>query len=115
MRTNIVVLGTLLTLASTTCSASEVFVSQIAGARHLASNFKSSFGQAGSAAKIASPIKLEATTPVIRGQLPPGANVSSITQVGTNNVATVAQIGGNNLSAIVQQGSGNQAIVSQRR
>ena len=97
-------------------SAGEAFVSQIGGcARHFAGNFRSTLGDAVSAAKIAAPIKVNAFPATIPTTLPPNASVSSVTQIGNNNYAMVAQTGGNNLSAIAQQGSGNQAIVNQRR
>ena len=114
MRKHIVVLAALLTAATTPSLAGEVFVSQIGGARHLAGGFKWPTAP-GSAAKIAAPIKVNAFAAAAPNTLPPNANVSSVTQIGTNNFAMVAQTGGNNLSAVVQQGSGNQAIVSQRR
>jgi hypothetical protein len=114
MRTHIVVLAALLTAATTPSLAGEAFVSQIGGTRQLAGNFKWPTAPA-SAAKIAAPVKVNAFAAATPNTLPPNANVSSVTQVGTNNFAMVAQTGGNNLSAIVQQGSGNQAIVNQRR
>jgi hypothetical protein len=114
MRTHIVVLAALLTAATTPSLAGEAFVSQIGSTRQLAGNFKWPTAPA-SAAKIAAPVKVNAFAAATPNTLPPNANVSSVTQVGTNNFAMVAQTGGNNLSAVVQQGSGNQAIVNQRR
>jgi hypothetical protein len=114
MRTHILVLAALLGAANTPSLAGEVFVSQIGGGRPTGGSFKWPT-EAGSAARIAAPIKVNAFAAAAPNTLPPNANVSSVTQVGNNNFAMVAQSGGNNLSAIVQQGSGNQAIVSQRR
>jgi hypothetical protein len=105
----------LLTAANTPASAGEAFVSQIGGARQFAGDFRSSIRDSVSAARIAAPVKFSAPAAAQPTTLPPNANVSSVTQVGTNNFAMVAQTGGNNLSTIVQQGSGNQAIVNQRR
>ncbi|NOJ47667.1 curlin repeat-containing protein [Bradyrhizobium archetypum] len=114
MRTHIVVLATLLTAANTPSLAGEAFVSQIGGARQPAGNFEWP-KEPVSSAKIAVPVKVNAFAAAGPTTLPPNANVSSVTQVGTNNFAMVAQTGGNNLSTIVQQGTGNQAIVNQRR
>jgi Curlin associated repeat len=114
MRKHIVVLAALLTAATTPSLAGEVFVSQIGGSRHTAGGFKWPT-DVFSAAKVAAPIKVNAPTVATPNTLPPNANVSSVTQIGTNNFAMVAQTGGNNLSTVVQQGSGNQAIVSQKR
>jgi len=114
MRKHIVVLAALLTTATTPSLAGEVFVSQIGGIRQTAGSFKS-MTDPGLAAKIAAPVKVNALAAATPNRLPPNANVSSVTQIGTNNFAMVAQTGGNNLSAVVQQGSGNQAIVSQKR
>jgi hypothetical protein len=114
MRTHIVVLAAVLTAAATPSLAGEVFVSQIGAARQLAGSFKSPLDP-GSAAKIAAPVKVNAFAAATPNTLPPNTNVSSVTQIGTNNFAMVAQTGGNNLSTVVQQGSGNQAIVNQRR
>ncbi|KRR03126.1 curlin repeat-containing protein [Bradyrhizobium valentinum] len=114
MRTHILVLAALLTAANTPSLAGEVFIPQIGGGRQMAGSFKWPT-EAVSAAKIAAPVKANAFAAAAPTTLPPNANVSSVTQVGTNNFAMVAQTGGNNLSAIVQQGAGNQAIVNQRR
>lgn len=114
MRTHIVVLAAVLAAANTPSVAGEAFVPQIGGARQTAGSLKWPTAP-GSAAKIAAPIKVNAFAAATPNTLPPNANVSSVTQVGTNNFAMVAQTGGNNFSAIVQQGSGNQAIVNQRR
>lgn len=114
MRRHIVILAAVLAAASTPSMAGEVFVPQIGGSRQFAGNFKWPT-EVISAAKVAAPIKVNALAAATSNTLPPNANVSSVTQVGTNNFAMVAQTGGNNLSAVVQQGSGNQAIVSQRR
>ena len=114
MRTHIVIIAAVLTAATTPGLAGEVFVSQIGGSRHTAGGFKWPT-EVFSAAKVAAPIKVNAPTIATANTLPPNANVSSVTQIGTNNFAMVAQTGGNNLSAVVQQGSGNQAIVTQRR
>jgi Curlin associated repeat len=115
MRKYTVVFVPLLIAAGTPASAGEAFVSQIGGARQFAGNFRSTLGEAVSAAKIAAPIKVNAFPATIPTTLPPNASASSVTQIGNNNYAMVAQTGGNNLSAIAQQGSGNQAIVNQRR
>lgn len=112
MRTHIVVLAAILTVANSPSLAGEVFIPQIGGKQ--TGGFKSAT-QNFSAAKIAAPIKVDAFASVTPNTLPPNANVSSVTQVGNNNFAMVAQTGGNNLSAVVQQGSGNQAVVSQKR
>lgn len=114
MRASIVILVTLLTAANAPASAGEAFVSQIGGARQFA-GVASAVRDAVSAARIAAPVRFAAPSVPSPNTLPPNANVSSVTQVGTNNYAMVAQTGGNNLSTVVQQGSGNQAIVSQRR
>ncbi|WOH68024.1 curlin repeat-containing protein [Bradyrhizobium sp. BWA-3-5] len=114
MRTHILILAAVLAAANTPSLAGEVFVPQIGGNRQLASGFKWPTDVI-SAAKVAAPIKVNALAAATSNALPPNANVSSVTQVGTNNFAMVAQTGGNNLSAVVQQGSGNQAIVTQRR
>lgn len=122
MRSPILLLAILLTTAPAPAFAGEAFVSQIGNARHSASEFKSLVSGAGSAARdsvaaarIAAPVRFSAPTAPSSNTLPPNANVSSVTQIGTNNYAMVAQTGGNNLSTVVQQGSGNQAIVNQRR
>lgn len=113
MRTSVVVIAALLTAAHAPGAvAGEVFVPQIGGKQ--AGGYKLPM-EAMAAAKIAAPIKAGAFAAATPNTLPPNANVSSVTQVGTNNFAMVAQTGGNNLSTVAQQGSGNQAIVNQRR
>jgi hypothetical protein len=115
MRSPILLLAILLTTAPAPAFAGEAFVSQIGNARHSASEFKSLVRDSVAAARIAAPVRFSAPTAPSSNTLPPNANVSSVTQIGTNNYAMVAQTGGNNLSTVVQQGSGNQAIVNQRR
>lgn len=115
MRSTFLLLATLLTAASAPASAGEAFVSQIGSGRQFAGDFRSMMRDSASAARIAAPVKFTAPSAAQPNTLPPNANVSSVTQIGTNNYAMVAQTGGNNLSTVMQQGSGNQAIVTQRR
>ena len=105
----------LLMMAAQPASSSEAFIIQVTNKAVAAE--KAAVGSAKSAltsAMLALPVKPGALgLPVQTAAAVPGANTSSVLQIGSNNVAAVSQTGSGNATAVIQHGSGNQTMVTQ--
>jgi hypothetical protein len=113
MRPTPIILGLFfLAVFSQSSSAGEAYVSQALGS-NAQQALKGALHTAAVPIAIASAAKPAAGGGVLSDL--GGANVSLISQTGSQNSAMLAQVGGGNLSYIIQQGSQNSAIVSQRR
>jgi Curlin associated repeat len=105
-----------LTIAVCPASANEAFIAQLIGKAAVTEQSSANPAKTMlSAAMLALPLQPKAINSPAAAAATAGTNISSVTQVGTNNFAAVSQTGGGNASSVVQHGSGNQAVMTQRR